>query len=522
MTSGTCENPGEPCTIYAAADANAAGIQAGDEVVLAPGEYSDSAGDLGPSEFVQLAPAIRVHGEAGAPRPKIVLEGSSALRGALIVEEGDTLSHLEIVTSVARSNIEVENGLVEDLIARNGSATQSIACVQVAGTIRNSACLTSAPESVALGESTATALSSTATLRNVTAIDTGSGGVGLSYKVFGSGGVSVDGKSVIAEGRLKDVLAAAREFSGSVGQVAVALAHSDFDSTEASADPGGSASVTAAGTDGNVEAPPLLGADGYHELSGSPTIDAGETDVSSASTDIDGQARAIGKPDIGADEYIHPISLALACTPEEVILTQALPTGGTTCRVTVTDETETPLPFAGEVDFSATGSGAFEANSCSLPASSEASTGCQVNYLLKPGSLGAHQISANFAGDADHEGGQGNASVRVTELPPEVCPASSSSCRELGPPARPALLIEIGVRPAKKTAKRLVRFTFSASPNGASFECKLDKGPFRSCRSPYRQKVRPGRHRFSLRAADGEGSSSTTSYSWRVLRRGPR
>lgn len=52
-----------------------------------------------------------------------------------------------------------------------------------------------------------------------------------------------------------------------------------------------------------MTAPPLLSAD-YHELSGSPTIDAGITDPASGTADLDGNARVQGaSTDIGAYEF---------------------------------------------------------------------------------------------------------------------------------------------------------------------------------------------------------------------------
>jgi hypothetical protein len=520
-----CTNPAAPCSIYTAADPSAPGttVQTGDEVVLAPGEYSDVAGDLGPSEFVQLAPGIEVRGETGKPRPKIVLEHGISLRGALLVEANDVVSHLEIATSVARTDIEANGGIVEDLIARNTStASQSIACVQVAGTIRNSACLSSAPSSAAVGESSATPITSTATLRNVTAVDTGAGGEGLSYSIFGTGGVTVSAKSVIAKGDATDVAAAAigspEHQSGTGGHVTITLDHSDYLSAVATSDTlaGAVASITNPGTNGNIEAAPLLAADGYHEVAGSPTIDTGETDGESATTDIDGQSRAIEAPDIGADEYAHPTSLTLSCTPAEVILTDAVPGGGTTCRATVTDEAENPLAFSGSVSFSSSGAGSFEAHSCQLPPSPEPSVTCQVNYLPRVGSAGSHTITAAFAGDAEHEGSQATASVEVTEMMSGPCTASSGSCGgESGPKA---LSATIARKPSKKSTSRVAMFTFTSSEQ-ASFECKLDKQKFKSCHSPYKHKVKLGHHSFAVRAVGATGlTSSPVTYGWRVLR----
>lgn len=62
---------------------------------------------------------------------------------------------------------------------------------------------------------------------------------------------------------------------------------------------------------------------------------------------------------------------------------------------------------------------------------------------------------------------------------------------------------------SKKKRKR-VTWKFSGSddytPAGQlSFECKLDKKKYRSCSSPYKKKLKKGRHRLSVRAVDESG-----------------
>lgn len=73
--------------------------------------------------------------------------------------------------------------------------------------------------------------------------------------------------------------------------------------------------------------------------------------------------------------------------------------------------------------------------------------------------------------------------------------------------------------PARRTHDRTPTFRFASSRPGASFECKLDHGAFRRCRSPFTSKrLTPGRHRFQVRARSG-GAVDPTPASWafRVL-----
>jgi hypothetical protein len=63
-----------PCSIYTAASTAMPGTHpaAGDEIVLAPGAYSNP-GDLGPQGGIALTDGVNLHGAAGQPRPVIDL-----------------------------------------------------------------------------------------------------------------------------------------------------------------------------------------------------------------------------------------------------------------------------------------------------------------------------------------------------------------------------------------------------------------------------------------------------------------
>lgn len=502
-----------PCSFFTAVS----GAVNGDEVLVTPGEYTDTAGDLGPpsQNLTQIQLGVTVRGEAGKPRPKIVLEEGKWLSGAFSVNSEDLVAHLEITTGVATVNIVQFGGTVEDLIVRN-AASSAIACSLTRGTMRDTACLSSGADGAALGARISGAGTVLATLRNVTAIATGAGGVGISYVMSGGGTITVDAKSVIAEGA-KSVVAEGLSTSGNPGtggHVAVNLDHSVFKETETSTD-AGEGSATIVGTNSS-SAVPLLAADGYHQLKGSPTIDQGALDVSSGSADLDGQERTIGPSvDIGADEFANQTSLSLICNPPQVVLTDALPGPGTDCTATITDGEAGVLPLSGTVSFSSTGNGDFTAQSCTLtqPGLSDHAT-CGVNYKPRIGSAGAHTVTAVYAGNANHDGSQGSTGVTVTEAP-LVCPAAGpGSCG--GPPPRPPG-VRIGKKPAKRTAKRSARFTFSSDQSSASFECKLDKGRFKSCRSPFKRRVKPGHHTFKVRALGAGGASAPAAYGWLVL-----
>jgi CSLREA domain-containing protein len=65
--------------------------------------------------------------------------------------------------------------------------------------------------------------------------------------------------------------------------------------------------------------------------------------------------------------------------------------------------------------------------------------------------------------------------------------------------------------PPKKTHKTTVKFKFSSSEAGSTFECKLDRKPFKKCRSPKTyKKLKPGKHLFKVRAIDKAGNVDPT------------
>jgi hypothetical protein len=75
--------------------------------------------------------------------------------------------------------------------------------------------------------------------------------------------------------------------------------------------------------------------------------------------------------------------------------------------------------------------------------------------------------------------------------------------------------------PKKKTSKRKARFAFHAEPR-ASYECKLDGKPWKSCSSASgaSYKVKHGKHQFRIRATDQLGNRGPIKrHKWRRVRR---
>lgn len=77
-------------------------------------------------------------------------------------------------------------------------------------------------------------------------------------------------------------------------------------------------------------------------------------------------------------------------------------------------------------------------------------------------------------------------------------------------------------RPPGRTRDRTPTFRFGSGEAGASFECKLDRKPFRACRSPFTaRRLSFGRHTFQVRARDASGQADGTPAfdAFRVVRR---
>jgi hypothetical protein len=398
-------------------------VTSGDEAVILPGNYSDTAGDLdgdtgNPNDHVVQPTASSVHGAAAEPRPVITLN-TDTFYGAFLLGSPGTLSDVEIVTSVSTSNLTMfggNNPSVVDRVIVRSSKDNAIVCNHAGGTIRNSACLSSGSGGTALGASTFIGGTFTSTLRNVTAISTGGGSYGAFYFYATASPpvgptITISAKGLIAQGTSQDVRVRA---SATGTTVTMNLDHSNYDTAIDEDASGGAASVTAPGTGSpnfNVTDPALLAADGYHELAGSPTVNAGAIDGSSGTTDIDGQARTIGStPDIGADELASPTTTSVSCTPNPL----SFGSDAAQCAVTVTDTTSPPpVTFLSGVRLLSDMPGSFVANCETLFMATPTQGTCTAPYT--PTSTGVHTITAVYPGDANHDSSQDTDGLQVIQ-----------------------------------------------------------------------------------------------------------
>jgi Ca2+-binding RTX toxin-like protein len=283
----------DPCSLPEAM--NGTNTADGDTVVVLPGDYDmDMQND-------QIVDDITVQTQPGQPMAHITGSVGSEV---LDLEAAVTLRRLWIEqTSTGGGNGIYVGGLgggsrvEQSLVSGTGSEPAFLETPSV--TLADSAFVNQNPGAAAIEARANAGDTSAVTLRNVTAVSDGGEFTAavIAHSTGTNGQVTVNARNAIALGGMFDVSA---EESGDPSSIAaVNLTASNYD-TENEATGG---TVTDPGTAGNQTAAPLLDTDGYHQLAGSPTIDAGSAAPDLGSADIDAEQRVSGPAvDIGADE----------------------------------------------------------------------------------------------------------------------------------------------------------------------------------------------------------------------------
>lgn len=68
-------------------------------------------------------------------------------------------------------------------------------------------------------------------------------------------------------------------------------------------------------------------------------------------------------------------------------------------------------------------------------------------------------------------------------------------------------ILTITKKPKSKGASKKLKVIFKADET-VTFTCKLDKGPFKTCKSPYKKTVKAGKHTLKIKATDAAGNPS--------------
>jgi hypothetical protein len=287
--SGTACSADAPCDLKEAVEK----AEPNDEVIVNPGSYT-----VKPTIAVPAFDNVYVHGSLGDPAPRILATSA----GAVFYAQSDArLSHLDIAGD--QNALSCGAGVRIDRIRATTTGDNAIALSQREDcSVRDSLLIAEGANANALrGSSEIDGATTTGLVRNVTAVASGPGAVAITSEydeLIQPGTFRHDLRNVIAAGTGADLLAR----SIYTGKAEVHVFNSNFDVVE---ELKGS---TIEGALNQASAPIFANAAAgdYRQAAGSPTIDAGSTDLIGP-LDLDGNPRIEGPaPDIGAFEFVPP------------------------------------------------------------------------------------------------------------------------------------------------------------------------------------------------------------------------
>ena len=263
-----------------------------EEIVVAPGNYSVA------STITPSASDLHIHGAAGQPRPVITGAANTEVLHGLTIN----LADLDIEGSGELLGI---SGGVFDRVFIRGNSGGNVLCQCYDGTIRDSVIVVTG----GLGGAGINSNGGNATeaLINDTIISTVAGTPAIHLLQVGSNvpaTITYTATNVIARNLAGGYSVQADQMKAAQSTV-LTLHHSDLGTI---APPTNGASVVS--TDADITTAPLFAnaaAADFHELAGSPTINAGIADPQTGTLDFDGNTRAVGPIDIGAFEVQPPV-----------------------------------------------------------------------------------------------------------------------------------------------------------------------------------------------------------------------
>jgi hypothetical protein len=286
--SGSDCTSAQPCDLFYALEHS----NSGDEVIVAPGDYPRSLEDL------RVYSGVTVHGVPGKARPRLLFHNMPTPSLQVL----GTLRDVEVIQAPSDQGIALglDGGSLDQVSVRGSAQDGWPAVMNRNGVIRNSIVVSPSDHGEAIFTHAANDFE-TGTFRNVTAIATGNGGVGIRVRATSQGAfANVLVKNAIARGGPSGDDVRAETDNTATAKITIGNSNwADSDTWLAGA------SIADAG--GNQSAAPAFVdavSGNYHEAAGSPTIGAGLDEFVDGPLDIDGDPRELFGIDIGADEFV--------------------------------------------------------------------------------------------------------------------------------------------------------------------------------------------------------------------------
>ncbi|MGH2958579.1 MAG: choice-of-anchor Q domain-containing protein, partial [Solirubrobacterales bacterium] len=137
---------------------------------------------------------------------------------------------------------------------------------------------------------------------------------------------------------------------------------------------------------------------------------------------------------------------------------------------------------------------------------------------INAGEVNGLSGDTDLAGNPRVQGGVPDIGAYESDYVPPVVTPPTGGGNLITPPVLDTLkpTLTISKKPKSKTTSTKLKVVFKASET-ASFQCKLDKGKFKTCKSPYKKTVKRGKHKLQIKATDAAGNvSSVKTIKWTV------
>lgn len=140
------------------------------------------------------------------------------------------------------------------------------------------------------------------------------------------------------------------------------------------------------------------------------------------------------------------------------------------------------------------------------------------SFVYTPGAVFVGDDNFTYRAEIPGEAASKSTKVTITVTPVATTTTTSTTV----PPPDPSLAPDTSITaaPPPSTTANVATFGFTATAPHATFECRLDNGPFASCVPPQTLTgIAAGVHTFSVRArgADGATDATPATFSWTVV-----